>query len=144
MVRELAENNFTKDFGQEREVWHWSLVFQDLGGKSCFLEKRLNDRWFESRWEKAVVQRVVEDRCEVLKKIVKRSRLWVRKDVCRGSSSHVFIVDWLSIFFIYHRDRLKGTPDRATKMLIGYRGHGHIKCSRTPGQVTLDLACEQL
>ena len=37
MVRELAEKYFLKDFGQEGEVWHWSVVFQDLGVKSCFL-----------------------------------------------------------------------------------------------------------
>ena len=49
MVRELAENNFLKDFGQEGEVWHWSVVFQDLGVKSCFLEKRLDDHYQTSQ-----------------------------------------------------------------------------------------------
>ena len=96
MVRELAENNFLKDFRQEGEVWHWSVVFQDLGVKSSFLEERLHDSWFESKWEKAGVQRVRDDRCEVWKKIVKTM---VRKDAGRGFSSQVFTVDWFSIFF---------------------------------------------
>ena len=43
MVRELAENNFLKDFGQEGEVKHWSVVFQDLAVKSYFLEERIHD-----------------------------------------------------------------------------------------------------
>ena len=124
MIRELAENNFLKDFGQEGEVWHWSVVLQDLGVKSSFLEERLHDSWCESRWEKAGMQRVIDDRCEVWKKM---SRQWVRKDVGRRSSSHVFIVDWVSIFFTSSSEtdwKLKSTPNCATERLIEYRGQG--------------------
>ena len=41
------------------------------------------------------------------------SKQRVRRDVGRGSSPHVFIVDCFSIFFIL-RDRLKCMPDGAT------------------------------
>ena len=97
MVRELAENNFLKDFGQEGEVWHWSVVFQDLGVKSCFLEERLHDRWFKSRYGK---RRECRESLMIDVRSGRRSsRQWVRKDVGTGSSSHVFIVDRVSIFF---------------------------------------------
>ena len=53
------------------------------------------------------------------------SRQWVRKDVGRGSSSHVFYCR-LSQYFLHliFRHRLKGTPNCATERLIGYRGRG--------------------
>ena len=122
MVRELAEKNFLKDFGQEGEVWHWSVVFQDIGVKSSFLEELLHDRWFESRGEKAGVQIVTDDRCEVWKKIVKtmgKKRCWQRIQFAR------FYCRLCQYFlhFIF-RDRLKGTPNRATERLIGYREQG--------------------
>ena len=130
MVRELAENNFLKDFGQEGEVWHWSVVFQDLGVKSCFLRRGLKiaDLKADGKRPECRESLMIDVRSG------RRSwRQWVRKDAGRGSSSHVFLFIYLFFFYcgliqyflhFIFRNRLQGTPNRASERLIGYRGRG--------------------
>ena len=77
MVRELAENNFLKDFGQEGEVLHWSVflfvlffVLNISGLRVVFLRRGFTIADLKADGKKAGVHRVIVDRCEVWKKIV--------------------------------------------------------------------------
>ena len=101
MIRELAENNFLKDFGQEGEVWHWSVVFfcfffKISGLRVVFLRRGLTIADFKADGKRPECREslMIDVRCGR-----RSSRQWVRKDAGRGSSPQVFIVDWFSIFF---------------------------------------------